>query len=378
MPRAKSDKIKRAEVVAPDPAIAVASLSEQLYQDDPAGVVFFCSANYNPAALAAEFRQAFDCPVVGCTTAGEIGTRYQENGIVAASFARSDFCFHSRLIPSIERFDAEAAFKLGDSIRNELEISDDFNPEKMFAMVLLDGLSAMEEAVAANISTVLKGVPLVGGSAGNSTEFQETHIFANGDFYTGAGALILIESRPAFKTFKLQNFIPSQTDLIITKADPMTRTVSEINGGPAAEEYARTIGLETLQLNPEVFAAYPLMVEIGDQWYVRTIQKVNPDGGLTFYCAVDNGLVLVVAKGLGFVEHFEKAGKALAKEFSTVFCTIGFDCLRRRIDLFKTGKAGKIEATLARLKFVGFSSFGEQFNAIHVNQTLTGVVIGEA
>ena len=50
---AEFHKIKRAEVVSPDPVEAVHSLSGQLHKDDIAGVIFFCSSSYDQDALAA-------------------------------------------------------------------------------------------------------------------------------------------------------------------------------------------------------------------------------------------------------------------------------------------------------------------------------------
>ncbi len=377
MPVTKYDKIKCAEVVSLDPAVAVKSLAGQLHQDEIAGVIFFCSSKYDPHTLAAEFRDHFDCTVVGCTTAGEIGTRYQEDGIVAVSFCNQDFSFHPHLISSMADFNADDAFKMADKIHGELKFSKDLYPDEMFAMVLLDGLSVMEEPVTAYINAAIKGVPLIGGSAGDSLEFKETRVFADGKFHTGAGVFIMIESRLPFKTFKLQHFEPSEDDLVITEADPTTRTVSEIDGGPAAEEYANILGLEIRELTPQVFARYPVMLEIGDEWYVRSIQKINPDGSLTFFCAIDNGLVLTVARGVGFVESLENKIEELAAEFSSILCTLGCDCILRRLELLETDETAKTEKVLSRLNFVGFSTFGEQFNAIHVNQTLTGVVLGE-
>jgi hypothetical protein len=36
--------------------------------------------------------------------------------------------------------------------------------------------------------------------------------------------------------------------------------------------------------------------------------------------------------------------------------------------------AGKV---LDAVDFFGFSTYGEQFNGVHVNQTLTGIALGE-
>jgi hypothetical protein len=37
------------------------------------------------------------------------------------------------------------------------------------------------------------------------------------------------------------------------------------------------------------FAAHPLMVRAGGDYHVRSVQSANPDGSLTFYCAIDEG-----------------------------------------------------------------------------------------
>ncbi len=378
MPHAVIEKIKRAEATSQDPAVAVASLAEQLHQDEPAGVIFFCSAeSYDPQALEAQFKLKFNCPVAGCTTAGEICTCYQKNSIVALSFAKSHFRIHPYLISPLANFDAEAAFSLANKMRGNLELSDDFDPGKMFALGLFDGLSLMEEAVIPHISAALNGVCLVGGSAADNMIFNETRVFADGEFHTGAGVLIIIETLLDFKIFKHQDFVPTEIDMIITEADPKVRKVSEINGMPAAEEYAKILGLKVEDLSFEVFADNPLMLEIGDGWYVRSIMEANPDGSLTFSCAIDNGLVLAMGRGGGFVENLEAHAGKLNTEFSTLLCTIGFDCLHRRLELQRNGETAEVEAALAQMRFVGFSTYGEQINAVHVNHTLTGVAIGK-
>lgn len=58
------------------------------------------------------------------------------------------------------------------------------------------------------------------------------------------------------------------------------------------EEYARHIGVAVAQLDHRIFAAHPLAVRINEQYYVRAIQQVHDDLSLSFYCAVENGIVL--------------------------------------------------------------------------------------
>jgi hypothetical protein len=55
---------------------------------------------------------------------------------------------------------------------------------------------------------------------------------------------------------------------------------------------------------------------------------------------------------------------------------LGFDCTLRWTEFHQDGIAGEIGRLLARNQFVGFSTYGEQCDGLHVNQTLTGVCIG--
>ncbi len=111
------------------------------------------------------------------------------------------------------------------------------------------------------------------------------------------------------------------------------------------------------------------MLQLGNDWYVRSIQKVNPDGSLRFFCAIDEGLPLTIAKGKGLVETLEMKIDDLEERFSHIACTLGFDCILRRVEMKERGRTPEVESALSRLKFTGFSTFGEQYGAVHVNQT---------
>ncbi|MCB0336734.1 MAG: hypothetical protein KDD62_10530, partial [Bdellovibrionales bacterium] len=139
----------------------------------------------------------------------------------------------------------------------------------------------MEEVFLGNISHLLQGVPLVGGSAGDDLQFNKTFVYSRGAFHQDAAVLLLVETNLKVEPFKFQHFKPSDSDMVITSADPKTRRVFEIDGAPAAEEYARILGLPIDDLTPQVFSTYPVMLQIGLNWYVRSIQKVNEDGSLT-------------------------------------------------------------------------------------------------
>jgi len=136
------------------------------------------------------------------------------------------------------------------------------------------------------------------------------------------------------------------------------------------------VGLEAQELSPLIFAAYPVVVKIGGEYHVRAIQKVEDDGSLRFYCGIDEGLVLTVAKGEDLASNLERNLKAVQQEIGQTDMILGFDCILRRLEAEQKQQIREVSDVLRRNKVIGFSTYGEQFRSMHVNQTFTGVAIG--
>ena len=165
-----------------------------------------------------------------------------------------------------------------------------------FAFLLIDGLSRREDQLVAALRLGLGDVPLFGGSAGDGLDFRRTFVLADGGFREDAAVLTLVRSRCPVRVFKIRPLEPTEVKMVVTDADPERRLVREINAEPAAREYARLVGKDPDQLSPFTFAAHPIVVRVGGQHHVRAIQKVEPNGDLTFFSAIDEGLVLTLAE----------------------------------------------------------------------------------
>lgn len=369
--------VKRGSSTNTDARAAVTELAGQIRQPGMSGAIFFCSSRYDLAELASAMAEEFDCPVAGCTTSGEIAPDgYCQHSLVGAGIASAEMKLYPRLLKPISAFGLEQARDLASGLKGQLTFADGFNSKNMFGLLLIDGMSMSEEQVVASLYHSFERVPLLGGSAGDDLDFKKTHVYFDGAFHEDAAVFTLFETTLPFTVFKTQHFEPTGAKLVITESDPPRRVVSEINGGPAAEEYARAVGLEIDELTPMIFSTHPVMLKIGGEYYVRSIQKVNPDGSLTFYCAIDNGLVLTVAEGVDLVANLEEQVAKLRGELGGINLIIGNDCILRRLEIFDKALQHRVQNVLAPCNFVGFSTYGEQYNAVHVNQTLTGVAIG--
>lgn len=366
------------EAVARD---AVFELREKIWQPDIELVVFFCSPDYNrddiQQAIGTEFP---GINVIGCTTAGEITKDgYQEGSITGLSFSAKYFKVQTILLELLRDFSMEDGEVHSRAALEGLGLqtpSAKSVPAHAFAMLLVDGMSKQEELVVSSLNRFLDPIPLFGGSAGDGLRFKSTWIYANGAFHGDAAILTVFHTTCPFKVFKLDHFHPTDRKMVVTGADPNARLVTEINAEPAAPAYARMVGLEAQELSPMIFAAYPVVVKIGGEYHVRSIQKVEEDGSLRFYCGIDEGLVLTVAKGEDLAMNLDKSLTALQRNVGDIEMILGFDCILRRLEVEQKQMVREVSSVLMKHKVVGFSTYGEQFHSMHVNQTFTGVAIG--
>jgi hypothetical protein len=370
--------VKKAASVSLNPEQAVRELYDHLYDPNAALVVFYCSPAYDLDALGREMAKRFkDQRVVGCTTAGEITPLgYLQGSLTGVSIGGHGFRAATGRIDSLADFNFARGEALGTSLVNELARTGPMpKGANSFGFLLVDGLSLQEEALVSSLYRSLGDIQLFGGSAGDSTRFQKTFVYHDGAFHTDSAVFTLISTEHPFIVFKTEHFVSSSEKMVVTEANPSLRVVTEINGVPAGREYARMVGLEVDKLTPMIFSAHPVVVSIGGQTYVRSIQKVNEDESLTFFCAIEKGIVLTVARGVDLVENLAQAFESVREQIGPPQLILGCDCILRNLEADQRGLIEKISTLMQANNVIGFATYGEQYNAMHVNQTFTGVAI---
>ncbi|TBV07786.1 GfdT protein [Stutzerimonas kirkiae] len=370
--RTAMSEARLAETVAQD-------LARQLMHPHLGFVLFFCSAEYDLAALGDALQNYFGgVRLVGCTSAGEITAQgYNRSCVSAIGFDHRSFSIACELIDEMERFSLVDAQQLVERLGSTCR-SNCLAPLKghSFALTLLDGLSSREEVVLAALSAAFGSIPHFGGSAGDDNHLADTHVYYQGRFHSGAAIVMLVNTWLDFEVFTTHHILPCHEKLVVTHADSQMRRVFELNAEPAAQEYARLVGVPVGELGHRLFAAHPLAVRINEQYYVRSIQKVNDDLSLTFYCAVENGIVLTSMRPGPLLPNLEALFERLEQRLGPPLLTIGCDCFLRRLEVESQGGADEVSAFLRRQRVIGFNTYGEQFNGTHINQTFTGVAIG--
>ncbi len=368
--------ILRAHSEATDAESAIAEIASAFCGHNLALVLFFTSPRLDLERLAGGICCGFgDAEVMGCTTAGEIGPRGYYNGtLVALGFSAEHFAVRTRLIRPLGTFSIDE----GAEIAGELLSPDGMGRAALwphsFVMLLVDGLSRQEDAVVASLAPSLGAVPLIGGSAGDGLDFVETFVLHRGEFHRNAAVAAMVRTRCVVEAFRHDNFVPTDQRMVVTGADPAERLVTEINAEPAAREYARVVGKNPNQLSPFIFAENPVVVRIGGEHFCRSIQKVEENGDLRFYCAIEEGLVLTVARSEDIVRRLDDALATLVQEREPA-AILGFDCILRRLDVDGAQRTQEMSDILSRHGVVGFNTYGEQFGGMHLNQTFSGAAI---
>lgn len=357
---------------------AVAELRARLVGDFQRVIVFF-SRGYPPGELAAAFDVEFaGIPISACSTAGGIApSGMLDAGLVAVAFPHEGFRIHTGLIEDVGSFGVERASSIVRRLKTQ--ISDRAGQklkDRVFGLMLVDGLSEAEEPLVAAVHWAFDDMQLLGGSSGDGLMFENTALIHDGRVLNHAAILMMIESEFPFRIFKTDNFEATPIKFVVTAANAEHRVVHELNAEVAAREYASAIGSMLDDLSPLSFASYPLVLKVGGDYYSRSIRNVNADGSLSFYCAIDEGLVFTLAKLKDILLSTQQKLDEVDMSLHGIDIVLGFECVLRRLDAENRQLMRQMEDLYRRYNVVGFHTYGEQFNAMHLNQTLTGIAFG--
>jgi hypothetical protein len=340
---------------------------------------FFSQSLFN----ADEFSEAIAFGLPGlhhaaCSTAGEITPDgLQDGNVVAVLFPAARFSVVSTMVRDISTTGIDhVAGELEHLKREMINRHGPISARNTFAICLIDGLSYAEEAVTSAIHWQLDDIPLIGGSAGDELNFNATKLVSDGEACSDAAIIILFSTDVPFQVFKTDNFVPTDTKLVVTASDPARRIVHELNARTAADEYAEAVGLLPGDLTPFSFASYPTIVKVGGQHFCRSIQKKNSDGSLSYFCAIDDGVVLSIARAVDMVESTAEALAEVDRKLGGTDVILGFDCMLRRLDAINRQTVRGISELYAKNHVIGFGTYGEQYQSMHLNQTFTGIAFG--
>lgn len=360
---------------------AIAELAATLVTDRPAFYVIFCTCDYAREETQRAIAEAFPkgARVVGATSASlmDLEGHYQKRGMLGLAMPCDEFAITCKLLHDIRKDAVWNSRRLGAELlqqhANEGRLC---TPDNTFAVLLVDGLNFCEETVVTGVASSLGSISFCGGSAGDDMAWDRGDVFYEGQYYPHAAVLMLIHTQRRFKVFSSHPFQATDQRFVVTRADPSRRLVYEIDGQPAVLAYAQLLNVSEAQMRDRSVDCKTLITRIGASDYVRSVERIE-DQALKFACAIDEGAVLRIAEKGNALETLKQHFDNTVSQIGELDLTWGFDCAYNRLELSQDPKMDDIAKLYQRAKLLGISSFGEQINGLHVNQTLTGVAIGK-
>ncbi|BCN32958.1 FIST signal transduction protein [Anaeromicropila herbilytica] len=299
--------------------------------------------------------------VVLCSTAGEFTKEgYKEEVITGFTYDRG--------VASIVELE-------NPSIRNINELRKAYDKVKdnknAFMLLLCNGLAAHEESIISTFFFIKDDFKIVGGSSGDYLQFKETLIYIGKKKVDSVAIFFDCKSRT--QLVKENIYKTTEKKLLVTEADPLSRTVYKFDNVPAATKYAQLIGIREEKL-ADSFSNHPLGRVIKQNTYIASPMKVNPDKSITFYSQILPNTFVDVLEPADLDNCFHNTINML--EFKPTFI-FSVHCILRSLKFKEEHSWGKLDSKLLQVckNQSGFISYGEQIYKKHLNQTMVLLAI---
>jgi hypothetical protein len=271
---------------------------------------------------------------------------------------------------------ARAASELG---RRE----SDLDVRRHVAMVVDDGLRMKKEELLLGVLEKNPALTCVGGGACDliSQPKPNALVFVDDEVVSDAAAVTVFHTNRPWAALRPHAYQPTGERVTFSKVDDGNKRVLEINGKPAAAEYARVLGVEIGDLEfgkPRGFSARPTALRVGREYFMRSPWMALPDGSIVFVSHVVEGTEVELMKMGDMVDMTRKFfTEELPRRMASPQAVILFNCCGRSWTAHSLGVHDKLGAVMKDAPpAVGLDVWGEIYNAFAIDTTLNVLVFG--
>lgn len=316
---------------------------------------------FSSVDLVKELAQKVASNVILCSTSGEYTPNgYTDGSITGFECGKEDSEIVEILYPPI--LSAPKLKQAYDKVKS--------NPNA-FMMLLCDGLSGMEESIMTTLYFMSPDFKVIGGSAGDNLQFNETYIYIGSERVRNVAIFFNTNKRTSL--IKENIYTKTGETLLVSKADVLNRTVYSFNNQPASAEYARLLGVKEEELGNH-FMNHPLGKVYENDLFIASPMKVNEDQSITFYCELMANTFVHLLKPENPLTILQQTIKHAPFQPSFVFAV---NCILRSLMFLQTGFWGEFHREMINFcgNVTGFVSYGEQYYKNHSNQTMVLLLV---
>ena len=263
------------------------------------------------------------------------------------------------------------------SYYNEIaDFKEIYKKDHSILLEFTDGLSSYEESVLTVISNELPGIPLIGASAGDNTSFTETKVCVNGVCSTNSTALCLLTTDLYIETYCENIYEPTKNTGFITDSDLFERRINTINNIPATKFYCNALGISESEISHN-FMEHPIIRIDGSQYFIASPQGFEGTS-LKCYSRPFTHSFISICKPIDYISLWEDISTRNRKD-NKYLGGIFVNCLFRTMRFSKDHSLPDFQKYLSTFgEFICITSYGEQFNEYHANQTMTCCLFRES
>ncbi len=248
------------------------------------------------------------------------------------------------------------------------------NNRNTICLEFTTALLCAEESVLSTLNSVLltKNIPIVGGSAGNGGS-GETYVALNGVVRPKTAVFCIIhnESGPVH-IFKENIYKPVKGvgDMIAYKVDIKNRIVKEYNRTPAAEAYAKALGV-SVNASANYFDTHPLGRVAGNELLITANKEITADNGVEYHARIYNNTRMKLLEPDDYKKVNQQTIEKIRDKVPNPKFAIMVHCLARSLLFMNEGYMSEYVRLMGGClgNYIGFSGYGEQFGQFHFNQT---------
>ncbi|MDR1837907.1 MAG: FIST C-terminal domain-containing protein, partial [Treponema sp.] len=306
-------------------------LIEEIGQPDIKTVIYFFSLSLEEHDLPREFARAF--PGADCFGASMCGGWSSEgaikNGVTAMSLSGDEV---EQVYVSFQegvKNDPIAAAHAAIAELKQKTVNEKINPDEYLGLIFFDGLCLGELIMKEFTMEQGLNMAFIGGAAADEMSFSRTLVNFNGRLSGDGLTAVIMKMKIPFFFGHYVHYLPTDKSFIITRVEIKQRIAWEINGEPAAEFYARQLGLAVSQLTAKVFARNPLGLILGESVYIRSPIRVVEGGGIQFYCYIEAGTKVSMLKQGDIIANANKSIERASQFLTGIQGCLLFNCIQR-------------------------------------------------
>jgi hypothetical protein len=366
-----------------DTAGAISSLLDELGAEDAALTFVFHAPEHDDAIVARHLDRVTGSRGVAGSTAGELSAGgFHEHTMTGMSLHGDGVRAAIEIVPQLRELSLLPLMHLPSQLARGIGCdTSELDPQRHAWILLVDGVSCKEDLLTPFfVQATPKRMTLVGGSLGDGGSFERTRISHYGRVYNDAAAVVLLEYDRPFSVIHHTHMTLSDTWINVTRTARGGRILEEIDGKAAAVGYAEALGMDPSEVDNDFTSSHPLGFRFRGRPYPCSILTTRADGTFLLGCSVQSGERLNVLRPSDLVAGTRAAMTSAADELqekgTEPQASLLFHCLGRYLEARQDGIVAELGDALTEHPVCGLNTYGEQFESMHFNHSLTGLMFG--